>query len=129
MTSAIALMPSDKYDTERAEALIALGYPAVDPVLPTLLEWMQDLNWPIANVLRPFLVGIGASLAPYVRTVLGTTDDTWKWSLLQGIVMSSPELAESLRPELTRLVESPTPCEVHEEVSQLAQEILARLGA
>ena len=92
-----SLVPTDKYDVERAKALIALGYPAVEPTLPTMLEWVQDLNWPVAGVLLPFLAGVGAPLARHIQAVLKTTDETWKWSVLQGIVGQSRELAESLR--------------------------------
>lgn len=35
-------LPESKCDVSAAEALIACGYPAVDPVLPQILEWMQD---------------------------------------------------------------------------------------
>lgn len=122
-----ALIPGDKFDTQRAEELIALGYPAVREALPSLLECVQDLNWPVARVLQPFLAGIGAPLAPYIRDVLNTTDETWKWSVLQGIVGQSSDLAESLRFELRRLAQSPTPSEVHEELQSLAQNIVTGL--
>jgi hypothetical protein len=123
-----ALIPADKLDTQRAEELVALGYPAVTEILPSLLEWVQDLNWPVARVLQPFLAGIGAPLAPYIRDVLKTTDETWKWSVLQGIVGQSRALAESLSSELRRLAESPTPNEVHEELQALSQRIVAGLS-
>jgi hypothetical protein len=120
-----ALIPVDKFDTKRAEELVALGYPAVKMVLPSMLEWMQDLNWPVAHVLRPLLVSIGAPLAPDIRSILETTDETWKWSVLQSIVGQSRELAESLDSELRRLAESPTSSEVNEELDTLTQQILA----
>ena len=121
------LVPVDKLDTVRAEQLVALGYPAVAEVLPSLLEWVQDLNWPVARILQPFLATIGAPLAPYIRDVLKTTDETWKWSVLQGVVGQSHELVESLRSDLRRLAESPTPSEVQEELQALSQELLAGL--
>src|SRR5262249_44528772 len=50
----LALLPTGKHDVASARALVALGYPAVAPVLPQLLEWVQDINWPVAAVLAPF---------------------------------------------------------------------------
>jgi Domain of unknown function (DUF5071) len=123
------LIPTDKLDTTNAKALVALGYPAVAEALPSMLEWVQDLNWPVARVFRPFLAGIGAPLAPHIRAIVNTTDETWKWSVLQGIVGQSRELAESLRSELRRLEKSPTPREAHEGLQTLAQEIAAGLRA
>ena len=43
------LLPKDKMDVEKAEALVALGYPAVAPVLPELMALMQDTNWPVTE--------------------------------------------------------------------------------
>lgn len=121
------LMPSDKMDTARAQELVSLGYPAVAEALPTLIEWIQDLNWPVARVLRPFLAKIGAPLAPHVLTVLKTNDETWKWSVLCGVVVHSRELAESIRSELERLAEAPTPSEVHDELNEVARQIVEDL--
>ena len=119
-----ALLPQSKHDLDRARALVARGYPAVAPVLPELLEWLQDYNWPVAQALVPFLQTIGPPLLPELRRILGTNDEVWKYWVLWCLVRAAPTLAEALRPELTRLVESPTPGEATEEVDQIAREIL-----
>ncbi len=121
------LMPADKYDTARAQELVSLGYPTIAEALPSLMEWIQDLNWPVARVLRPFLAKIGVPLAPHVLTVLKTDDETWKWSVLCGVVAHSRELAESIRSELERLAEAPTPSEVNEELNDVARQIVEDL--
>ena len=122
-----SLIPTSKHDTEKARSLVALGYPAVEPVLPQILEWVQDLNWPVARVFQSFLSGIGAPLAPFVRVVLATQDDSWKYFVLIGIVAPSVELAKALRLDLERLAKSPTAGEMTEEVSDVAAEILQSL--
>lgn len=122
------LLPQDKIQTEKAEAIVALGFPAVEPILPALVEWMQDINWPVAQVLQPFLAGIGAPLAPHVRRVLETTDEIWKYWVLRCIVRESSELAESLQTELLRLAQSPTSSELKEEIDVQAREILEGHG-
>jgi Domain of unknown function (DUF5071) len=119
-----ALLPRDKIDTEKAEAIIALGFPAVEPILPALLEWMQDINWPVAQVLQPFLAGIGGPLAPHVRRVLETDDDVWKDWVLRCIIAESAELQTILRPDLERLATCPTPGEKAATLDILAKEIL-----
>src|SRR5688500_18615540 len=48
-----SLVPRNKHDRKRAAAAIAAGYPAVAPVLPEMLEWLQDMNWPVAQDLAP----------------------------------------------------------------------------
>ena len=122
-----SLLPHNKSDLERARAVVALGYPAISPIVPGVLEWLQDINWPVAQVFAPFLASIGPELAPYVRTVLETTDDVWKYYLVQAVVAASPELAKALKPQLERIAQNPTPSERHEEVNDVALEALARL--
>lgn len=119
-----ALLPDDKLDTASAEQLVALGFPAIEPVLPQLFEWMQDFNWPVAQVLQHVLANIGAPLAPHVRKVLSQDDEIWKYWVLHCIVRESKELAQALRPDLERLVSSPTASEKIEEVDLVATEIL-----
>ena len=125
MTSSLStLLPIDKYETERAAQLVALGFPEVEPVIPQILAWVQDLNWPVARVFQPFLAGIGSALAPYLRPILETNDDTWKYSLVVGVIGKSADLARALRPELERLALHPTQSESAEDLNGLAAEIL-----
>ena len=123
-----ALIPQDKHETEKAQSLIALGYPAVIPVLPNILECLQDPNWPIAQVFQPFLISIGAPLAPYIRKVLENDDYGWHYNLLLRVVYYSPPLARELVPELRRLATAATKAERLEELDIIAQETLAELG-
>ena len=123
----VALLPCDKIETEKAEAIVALGFPAVAPVLPMLVEWMQDINWPVAQTLQPFLARIGAPLAPHIRRVLETNDEIWKYWVVRCVVGESADLAQALKPELQRLVSAPTLGEAEEEVDQMARAILEKL--
>jgi hypothetical protein len=117
-------LPRDKHDTQRAQALIALPWDDVAPAMPQILEWMQDVNWPVAGVLLPYLAGIGPRLAPYVKTVLASDDEQWKYFVLQGIVRHSRELACELDGELQRFAHAPTMGELEEGVAEVAREIL-----
>jgi hypothetical protein len=123
------LVPVDKMEIAKAEALVKLGYPAVEPLLPQIVGWMQDLNWPVAQVFQPFLASIGLPLAPHVRSVLATEDDIWKYWVLLGVVRNSPELTNALLSDLVRLAHRPTAGEEAEGVSQVAQEILRSFQA
>jgi hypothetical protein len=117
-------LPQNKHDVEQARALVALGFPGVEPVLPRLLEWVQDMNWPVAQVLAPFLAGIGKPLAPHIERVLRTDDLAWQDFILSGVVSRSPELIEELRPQLERLALSSTSAEVADGVALTARDVL-----
>lgn len=118
------LIPQTKFDLERAEAIRALGFPTIEPILPSLMEWMQDINWPVARVLQPLLAGIGTPLEPHLRFVLQTEDSIWKYSVLDHIVRHSTELIHIFTPELQRLAHQPSQQEKSEELDSLALELL-----
>jgi hypothetical protein len=123
------LLPQHKSDYERAQAIIARGYPAVAPVLPELITWLQDCNWPVSHVIAPFLASIGSPIVPEIRRVLQTNDDIWKyWVLSQVVARTSSDVAEGLREELTRIATEPTQGEILEDVSSTAQAILQKIG-
>ena len=120
-----------KSDIESAHALVALGYPAVAPRLPHLLEWVQDGNWPVAKALAPFLAAIGRPILPAAREVLRQTDDpSWKWFLIEDVLTRmDPAAVRELRPDLERLAFAPSDRDRDEQVDQVAREVLAALDA
>ena len=48
------LLPRDKHDKRSAAALVALGWNKVEQAIPEILEWLQDINWPVVPILVPF---------------------------------------------------------------------------
>jgi len=52
------LIPKHKDDQEVIENLRKLSFEEIKPIIPDLLEWLQDMNWPIARpvteILKPF---------------------------------------------------------------------------
>jgi Domain of unknown function (DUF5071) len=124
-----ARMPTSKMDTTAAELIVSLGYPAVAPVLPHMLTWLQDrLNWPVARVFQPLLVSIGAPLAPHVRAILATDDEFWKYSMVVDVIAQSAPLAQAMRADLQRVATCPTPGETAEGLPREALDILSRLA-
>ena len=120
-------LPRHKADLSAAKAAALLGWPAVEPLTTALLEWLQDINWPVAQVLAPFFAKVGADLAPYVRPILESQDDVWKYHVIESVVSHSMSLTQALEGELRRIVQSPTPTERSEEVDRVAREALEQL--
>lgn len=113
-------MITDKFDTDIAAAIVDAG----DASDAALLEWVQDLNWPVARVLAPFLASAGAVVVPGIRAILASSDDAWKSSIVIGVVAQSTELIHLLRPELERIASAPTPGERAEDLDTIVVEIL-----
>jgi hypothetical protein len=121
-------VPRDKHDDESANRAIGAGYPAVEPVLSYLLEWIQDMNWPVAQTLAPFLATIGTPLVPYIKKVFETDDEIWKYWIMGEIFLESPEVAEEFRDELKRIAYAPTQSEITEELPERALDVLQHYG-
>ncbi|MDQ1919645.1 DUF5071 domain-containing protein [Massilia pseudoviolaceinigra] len=120
-------IPADKHDLDAVQAAMAAGWPAVAPVVPDLLVWMQDLNWPVAKELAPLLVSLGAPLAPAIRQILDGDDGIWKHNLIDRVVARSPALLQALAADLHRLAAHPTASDRAEEVDVEAREALLLL--
>ncbi|MFJ6266178.1 DUF5071 domain-containing protein [Lysinibacillus xylanilyticus] len=42
------LLPRHKFDNDRVELIKKMDRDKILPLLPNLLEWIQDMNWPVA---------------------------------------------------------------------------------
>jgi Domain of unknown function (DUF5071) len=125
MIDPVTLLPRNKHDIEHVQALIELGYPGVAPILPNLLEWTQDPNWPVAGPLGEFLASIGDPIVKHVADILRGGDGGWKYTCIHFVVRNMRlEIAAQLTSSLDRLVTSPTPDDIREEVNLAAQEAL-----
>lgn len=118
------LLPRDPNDTERAQRLVALGYPAVVPVLPELLLWLRDFDEPVARTLTPLFTRIGPPLAPFVRPILDSDDEVWKYGVLQQVAAKSVPLTRALTPDLLEMVVSPKVGVMTDELTALAKSLL-----
>ena len=129
MTDARALVPKDKCDGSHIEELKRLSDGEIEPILPRLLAWIQDINWPVAAELLPVLAQRQTALLPLIREILRVeeTDDVWKYWILTSLApLFSEESVQSLRPALERIVTAPTRGEIEEEVTSAAASLLRK---
>jgi len=119
----IDLLPQNKSDIKRAEDLMKYSYEDLRDQIPKLLEWLQDINWPVARPVATYLKSIQTSITAELRFILQNTDDAvWKYGLLQtfGPTTQSPDIKK----EILRMANSPTTNEIDEEVNLLAMELI-----
>ncbi|MES2949621.1 MAG: DUF5071 domain-containing protein [Pseudomonadota bacterium] len=119
-------MPGSKDEADKATKLVSLGYPAVEPVLGEIFEWVEDANWPVAKVFLPFLARVGAPLVPHVRYVLQSQDEQWKRVVLDSIVSQSGALAHGISVDLLRLIDTPTAAEQEEGLHTMADALFQK---
>lgn len=121
------LVPRDKHDDSHMEQLLQLATPEIEPILPAILEWIQDCNWPIAAKVLPLLARHETAVVPLVQSLLAPehTDDGWKYWIVSALLPKfSGTAIQQLRPTLERIIMAPTPGESLEEVDQVAVELL-----
>ena len=117
------LLPTNKDDLVAVEALVRLGYPAVQPLLHDLLKWIRVESWSVAKPIADFLVIIGPALAPEVGRVLASRDDLWKSAVLKNIVTDWPtDAIRQLSPQLFMIATDGQSC----GADLLALRLLAR---
>lgn len=86
-----------------------------------MIAWLKERNWPVVDILDPFLQTVGAPLAPHIRQVLSSSDEQWKAQVIERLVPAlPPEAAAEFRPELDRLCYEFAPVEKHDELVEAA---------
>lgn len=119
------LLPRHKSDNARVEMIKKMERDKIMPLLPSLLEWVQDMNWPVAPSVLELLLTFPEEIVPHVQEVLSSDDDNWKWFILNYLVIELPvESRVQFKKYLTRVAERPTQNELAEEVNEIAKEIL-----
>ncbi len=101
-----SLLPRDRDDVENAKALVALGFPKVEPVLPSLFQWLETSGSEVELVIRPFFACLGEPALDLVRAALQTTAKPARQECLLRYVLPHwpAETVAKLLPELIALL-------------------------
>ncbi|GBF75528.1 DUF5071 domain-containing protein [Paenibacillus sp. 598K] len=122
------LLPKDKHDFESVNELKTLDKAELVLLVPDLLEWLQDINWPIAREVAKLLLTVPHEAVPYVEEVLAGKDELWKIGCLDYLVIDLPvDAQERLRERLEIMAYQPTKGEQEEEIHLSAKNILDKL--
>jgi hypothetical protein len=120
-------IPKNKHDFESVNLLKSKGYSFYKPILKDLFEWIQDMNWPIADEIVPLLILSGKDSIQILKDILNSNDDIWKYWTLLNVVMKMPdETIIELLPILNRINANPTNKEKAEDVQLIASQIIKR---
>ena len=122
------LLPVDKFDSEAVKRLSGLDDEQIEPIVPKLLEWIQDMNWPVAQLVCELLNEHYSVVEPQLYELLkpGQTDDIWKYNIIKYLIggrYGCPD-DERLMTEIMRIAQHPTDSEKAELVDEAAKEIL-----
>lgn len=118
------LIPKHKSDFETVESLKKYNFQQIQPIIPDLLEWLQDMNWPISKTLADFLIPFTDHISSELIKILKTDDEMWKyWILLSfGKIIKNKMVLN----EIERIAKKPTQGEIENDVFEIAIEIVNR---
>ena len=121
-------LPTSKWDPDAIQRLSQLDPEKRNILLPQLLVWIQDINWPNAGKIVPFLIVGSKEIIPEIEWVLNGQDDVWKGNCIRHILTHlPPETVQPLLPVLKRIVETPTANEKAEEIDVDASTCIEQL--
>ncbi len=118
-------LPKDKMDLDSVAHLKTLSSNELIPLLPDLIEWLQDINWPVASELSKLLMPMEDELIPHIKEIVNSNDSQWKYCILSNLVRNFTTMNKvRLKDELMRLSINPSNEDIEEEIDNLAKEIL-----
>ena len=120
------MIPKDKFDLEAVEHLKSLPASEVVPLLPELMTWMQDMNWPVAKPVVELLLTYPNEITPLIEDVLAGNDDMWVYWCLDKLILKLPFYSKLVLAERVEQIASGERG-FHEDVVELAQQALQNL--
>jgi Domain of unknown function (DUF5071) len=121
------LVPKDKHDMD-FDAILDFHwfyYEELKPIIPDLLTWLQDLNWPVAKPISGHLKTMLPDILTELRPILESEDGVWKYNILKVFFIDTEsEHYTLIQDVIEKLAFSPSENDEKEEVNLLAQEIL-----
>lgn len=91
-TPLLHFIPKDKYDVSVIPEIKNLKPSEISLIAPSLLEWLADINWPVAIPLAEELVRFHKELIPAIKHILykDNTDNIWKYWIISILVNKFP---------------------------------------
>jgi len=125
MSELSSFVPKNKSDYESIERLKTLKDKEIEQIALELLEWVQDINWPIAREICELLIPLDTKIISGIKSVLSTDDYEWIDNCLSYIVkFLSKDAILEIEEELMRIVLTPNNEEIEMELPKLSKEIL-----
>jgi len=119
-------IPQNTHDIAAIERLKHLPFESVKEDVPTLLEWLQDTHWDVAEGIAEYLVPHVNEITQELLFILKTDDGMWKYFVINILIARSQDkLDPTLITELSRIAAHPSKIEADDTVDEAAKEIIA----
>ena len=87
------LIPKDKFDLDAAKRLSLATPEQVSAVATPLLDWIADMNWPVALEIIHVLPKFHKELLPSIEPILlnRENDIIWKYWIISQLLIQFPK--------------------------------------
>lgn len=121
-------LPKDKSDFESLvllKEMIESGFTM--QLLPELLTWTKDINWPIApKIIDELLIPLGKDLVPFLKPVLLSDEYDWVENILWHLVKKlEKDVIYELKDEIVLLSQTKDKNFVEYGIPDIAKELLS----
>lgn len=121
------LVPKNKEDSNFINNLKLKSISEIRDIIPQLLEWMQDMNWPQAPLIADYFSPHINEIQEELISILKSNDEIWKYWILHGLILHSEiTLSQKILLEVKRVYLNASKQEKEEEVDVIAMEILEK---
>ncbi len=122
-----SLLPKNSSDISTINHLMKLTDEEIYPIIPNLLEWIQDINWIVAPYIVSVILKHQKISEQFIAKLLSKfqNDDIWKYWIIRELLYNWADVpCNEIINELVRISEFPTEGEIGEEVNILAKDFL-----
>ncbi len=124
------LLPKSKFDFSGMEELKMLSDEEIMPILPELLAWMKDMNWPVAKEMPELLSKHQKVIIPCIIEALQPEqlECDWKYYIIQFLLpLLEVKYLDKIKPCLERMAENPTQGEISDDADIAARDFLKKM--
>lgn len=121
-------IPKHKFDYETVDRIKNSSPDTIKPVLPYIFEWLEDINWPVAQELAKVMIKFDDLIIPFIKDLIHRPDGLRENSVYFFML---PLLSEKqlilLKDELERIAYYPSQFESGEGYFAIAEIYLQKL--
>lgn len=106
MTKTNRLIPQNKFDTSTIKQLERIKTEQISTISMQLLEWIADMNWPVAQELIKVLPRFHKKLMIDIKYILSdkVDDSIWKYWIINSLLPLFPPDGQTVfLPDIQRL--------------------------
>ena len=119
------LIPEHKDDQEKIKLLKEQPFEKLIPIIPDLIGWLADGNWPISKPISELLNPHLNKISYHYLEILNGNDQEWKYFLIHSICnMAKDKIPNEILVKIESIANSPSKQEIEAEVNEIAEFLL-----